>query len=485
MIKITKILVILGCCIAFVGHANAGSKEDQLIDKVVAAYGGKQLLKVKSLNIKDYYKGFSYGQSHNPTMVDLVSYRSDSMIDLNKKRKDFKWIRGGKSSFSTQHQIFDGNQGYQLNHTLKTLSPNASLTYASADRRHFYYLDTALAILLNENRADAKLLLNEKSIAGSEIQLRLTIKGYEELTLYIDEKTGLIAKMSKPHWAPGKLSVYNYSDVKQQQGVRYAGSTYVTKAGQPSFVSISRTLVINPDTSNYFKLPNDYKENAPTLSFSEMMVEKIFDNIYIAGKSWGFSVFLDTGDYFIGTGGYEDLKQRFWAVQKFANMDKPLKYQVVSHHHTDHLEGMKEANELGVTFISVEEHQALIKELAQVDIKQDRFEFVKNKASFANGALQVFDIASGHATHNLITYFSQAKLLFTADMFFSRKVKGSPNGGATLQLLNKRLLKEQLDVDYFAAAHSGRVLTAEDFDYALNHIVKAQCPENWQICEGY
>ena len=89
-----------------------------------------------------------------------------------------------------------------------------------------------------------------------------------------------------------------------------------------------------------------------------MMAEQLSDNIYLAGQDWGFSVFLDAGNYFIGTGGYEDLGLRLAAVQKLVGNDKPLKYQVVSHHHIDHLEGMKEANELGGQFISVKEHQA-------------------------------------------------------------------------------------------------------------------------------
>ncbi len=481
MIKVIKMFMLICCSYLAVAELKAEGLADKIIDKVVDAYGGKSFLDLKSLNVKDRYKSFRYGQSESPTAVDLVSYRSDNTIDFKGKRKDFKWIRGSSDSFSIQHQIFDGSQGYQLNHNLKTLSANSNLTYASADRRHFYYLDTVLAVLLNENRASVKLLGKENSLA----KLVLTISGYEELTLYINEQTGLIEKMSKAYWQAGKFFIYNYSDIKQQKGVSYAASTYVTRGGQPYMISVARELTINPNIADDFILPRNYKENTPTLSFDEMIVEKLADNIYLAGKDWGFSIFLDAGDYFIGTGGYEELARRFSAVQKFSGSNKPLKYQVVSHHHNDHLGGMKEANELGVNFITVKEHQAIIEELAGATIEKSRVTLVESKASFADGKLQVIDFASGHATHNLISYFPQAKLLFTADMFFSRKVTGSPNGGATLQSLNTRLMKEQFDVDYFAGAHSGRVLTAKDFDYALHHIDEAKCPADWQICESF
>lgn len=485
MKKIITTLVLLGCCTGVSHFASANDNKATLMEKVVSAYGGKSFLQLKSLNVKDTYKSFRYGQSESPTAVDLVSYRSDSTIDFINKRKNFKWIRGDKGSFSIQHQLFDGKQGYQLNHNLKTLSMNPNLSYARTDRRHFYYLDTALAVLLNRNLSDAKVIGEEVTFDSTLVKVLLTMQGYEELTLYVDKETGLIVKMSKADWQPGKLFIYNYSAVKQQQEIAFASSTYVTRGGQPYLVSVAREIAINPELSQAFNLPENYQDNAPTLAFSEMMAEQLSDNIYLAGQDWGFSVFLDAGDYFIGTGGYEDLGLRLAAVQKLVGNDKPLKYQVVSHHHIDHLEGMKEANELGVQFISVKEHQAKIKELAYADIAPERFEVVAGKASFADGALKVFDFASGHATHNLVSYFPEAKLIFTADMFFSRKVSGSSSGGETLQLLANRLSEEKYDVERFAAAHSGRVLTAEDFNYALSHEVESQCPKTWQICQGF
>ncbi len=485
MIKIIKTLVITAYCLSVSHLASAKNNKIEIIDKVVSAYGGKSFLQLKSLNIKDAYKSFRYGQSESPTAVDMVSYRSDSSIDFIGKRKNFKWIRGDKDGFSIQHQVFDGKSGYQLNHDLKTLSINPNLGYAGADRRHFYYSDIALAVLLNKNIADAKVIAEDVTFDATLVRILLTMQGYEELTLYINKKTGLIVKMSKADWQPGKWFVYNYFAVKQQQGISFASSTYVTRGGQPYMVSTARELIVNPDLRQAFDLPKNYQDSAETLAFTEMMTKRLSDNIYLAGQDWGFSVFLDVGEYFIGTGGYEDLKQRFAAVQELAGKNKPLKYQVVSHHHIDHLEGMKEANELGVNFISVKEHQARIKELAYADIASARFEVVEGKASFADGALQVFDFANGHATHNLVSYFPEAKLLFTADMFFSRKVRGSPTGGETLKLLSKRLLAEKYDVELFAAAHSGRVLTAKDFNYALNHEVKSSCPQAWQICQSF
>lgn len=485
MNKIITTVILLACYFGDSAVAFASDNKTKIINKVVSGYGEEHFKAIKSINVKDTYKSFRYGQSESPNAVDLVNYRSDSTIDFINKRKNFKWIRGDKDSFSIQHQMFDGKQGYQLNHNLKTLSINSNLSYARTDRRHFYYLDTALAVLLYRNIDDVTVLDDEVTFDSTLFKVKLAMQGYEELTLFINQQTGLIVKMSKPDWQPGKLFIYNYSKVKSQQEVKFATSTYVTRGGQPYMVSVARKLTINPDVSQAFELPDNYQDSAPTLSFSEMMVEKIDDNIYLAGQDWGFSVFLDAGDYFIGTGGYEDLTQRFLAVQKLTGSQKPLKYQVVSHHHIDHLEGMKEAFELGVKFISVQAHQARIKELAYADIAPERFEVVEGNASFANGALKVFDFASGHATHNLISYFPQAKLLFTADMFFSRKVSGSPSGGQTLKLLAERLAEEQIDVELFAAAHSGRVLTSKDFNYALSNTTKSQCPNSWQICHSF
>ena len=467
----------------FCNSALAGKNEQAIISKTIAAYGGDKLINLKSLTVEEKYNSFRAGQSEDPNETDLVEYHSSVSIDFNLKRNSFRWIRGNKaSSYSTMHQVFDGKKGYRINHSGQTISEDSSINYTSAERDHLLYLDTYVAKLLHNNRKQVKHQGTVIFHGSIHHKLVFTHNNQQEITLFIDQDTGLISKMQRPHWLPGQFINYHYSSIETKQGISYAYSTYVTRSGQPYSVSSSKVVYFNQNISSMFERPNNYGKVAPTIDFSEMSVTKLAENTYLAGQDWGFSIFVDSGSHFVAAGGYEDLSKRFDAVKKFSGFDKPLKYLVVSHHHSDHLGGMKEAEALGVTFITVEEHIESIRKITEIDIPDDRFVTVDKYQSFENELLKVIDYPNGHSTHNLMSYFPSSQILFTADFYFSRKMNGVPNGYDGLEKFRDELASRNINVAKFAAAHSGRVLTIEDFNQSLKKRSKPVCPESWVIC---
>lgn len=479
----SKLLAAAGCLALLAPTAWAGDAEDVLIDKIVAAYGGDALMEFKTLRINDRYNGFRFGQSESPNEVDLSHYNALVSIDFEKNRKALQWVRGAQPDISLQYQVFDGKQGYSIDHTAQTLVENGGITYASADRRVSWMLDTVLVRMIASERAKATYQGEENHQGAVHQKISFHADGFPEMTLYVDTKTGRISKMDRAHWIPGVHFNYHFSGYKQQDGITYAGSTYVTRGGQPFEVVTAREVIINRDVEAAFKLPVGYGEEKPTLDFSEMAVKELADGVYLAGQDWGFSIFVDTGDYFVASGGYRGLKERFEAVKAFAGVDKPLNFQVVSHHHNDHLGGMKEAAELGAVFVTVKEHVNSIRESAGMDLADERFVIVERSGSVAEGKLKVVDFPTGHSSHLLVSYIPGAKIAFSADTFFSRQEAGAPSGNEGLNALKKMFADHKLDVEYIAAAHSGRVLTSADLDAAINNIPeKAVCPADWTFC---
>lgn len=479
-----NIFLTAACCLAFFVPASlAGDVEDALIDKVVAAYGGNALLGLKTLRSNDRYKGFRYGQSVNPDEIDLAHYNALVTVDFENRRKALQWVRGSQPDISLQHQIFDGKLGYSLDHTAQTLVENVGITYASADRRISWLLDTVLARMIADERANSVYQGEENYNGTPHKKISFQADGFPEITLYIDVESGRISNMQRAHWVAGEYFNYQFSGYKRQDGIIYAASTYVTRGGQPFEIVTARAIEVNPDVTAAFGLPVGYGEEKPTIDFSEMAVKQLADGVYLAGQGWGFSIFVDAGDNFIASGGYRGLKDRFEAVKAFAGVDKPLKFQVVSHHHNDHLGGMKEAAKLGASFLTVKEHVASIRESAGVAITDDRFVIVEGSGSVAGGKLMVVDFPTGHTSHLLISYVPSAKIAFTADIFFSRQEAGAPSGSDGLYAFKRMFADNKLDVEYFAAAHSGRVLTAADLDAAINNIPEDEvCPADWEFC---
>ncbi|MCJ8272422.1 MAG: hypothetical protein MJK04_23855 [Psychrosphaera sp.] len=94
----------------------------------------------------------------------------------------------------------------------------------------------------------------------------------------------------------------------------------------------------------------------------------------------------------------------------------------------------------------------------------------------------MLDFASSHSNHNLLTYFTDAKLLFSADLFASQQPTGAPRGSKALINVKAKLADAGFEVSHFGAAHSGRVLTAADFNQSIASFTPQMCPKDWEIC---
>ena len=463
---------------------NQVESNQKIINKVFKAYGGDALTSLPHFQLTDHYKSFRDGQSYSAEEVDLQHSTAQLTVDFVNRRKDFKWLWGDKDYFSVRQQLFDGERGYRINHADKTMSTASNLNFRSAERQYSYHLDTALALLLADP-ATVVTHLDDRNLYGKlHYQVQIEAKGHPKLTLLIDQGTGRIAKLERAHWMPGKVYSYRFSDYQQSGKVLYANSVFVTRGGEPYTVITSREFDTDFDVTSVFELPKGYGKSGVGLDFSTMQAKELSKGLYLVGEDWGFSLFFDAGEYFIGAGGYADLTKRLQFVQKKYNIDKPLKYLVVSHHHLDHLGGMKEAFELGATFVTKHQHVSTIESVVGEQLPQDRLLFVDQQLSFANNQVQAINYPNSHSEYSLVTYFTQGKTLFTADTYLSREDTGSPKGNQGLLKLHQRLQSFNLEPQFYAAAHSFRVLTDKDFAYSLANIneSKSVCPANWTIC---
>ncbi|MCJ8272423.1 MAG: hypothetical protein MJK04_23860 [Psychrosphaera sp.] len=350
------------------GVAKADEKSQQLVDRVITAYGGDKLTNLKSLRVVDKTQSFSYGQSTMAGDIDNELNQTSVTLDLHNQRIDYRRVRGNKSHFTIEHQLFDGNKGLIIDHSMRTVEQNEGITYFNADRNQHLNLDTALVLLLHKQREQAEYAGTAYYLGELHDKVSFQAKGYPQMTLLINRRSGYIGKMMQAHWLKGQFFNYHFSDLKQSKGIYYAGHTYVSGDKKPLELTVARKVEFNPDTTHSFNPPADYAVKGQPIDFSQLKATKLADNVYLAGSNWGFSVFIDTGEYFAAAGGYFQLSKRFEAVKKLTNVDKPLKYLVVSHHHSDHLSGMKETAALGASFITVKAHIDAIREAAGVEL---------------------------------------------------------------------------------------------------------------------
>lgn len=464
--------------------AFAGDVEEALIDKALTAYGGSAVLQLKTLRINDDYKSFRRGQSRSASEVDQVSYQTSTTIDFEKRRKSIQSVGGVYvKGLYVQHAFFDGAMGHRVHHSSNTVTENPRASFERVDRGLSWRLDIALVKLLSETRAGASYKGEEFHRGKLNQIISFQAEGYPEFTLYIDKKTGLVSKMTRPDTVPDSNYSYIFSDYRQQDGFTYAADTYVMRGGKPESLTAARSLEFNSNIDAAYRVPSNYGAPEKMLNFADMSVQLLADGVYLAGRGGGFSIFVDAGDYFVASGGYPGLAERFEALKQHTGFDKPLKYQVVTHHHNDHISGLNEAAELGAIFITVKEHVGAVRAVVKSDLADDRFLITGRNNSYANGSIQIVDIASWHANHNLVTYVPHAKLAFSADHFFSFAETGAPEAAEMYAGFKTALDSYGLDIEYLAAAHSGRVLTYNDLvKSATGPFRELGCPSDWDFC---
>jgi glyoxylase-like metal-dependent hydrolase (beta-lactamase superfamily II) len=482
LIKVFKVVICV-TTVAISSFSTAANKTELIINLVMTTYGGEKFRKIKTIQLTDQFKTFRDGQSYSPQEIDIEHNYADVFIDVEKMRKNFRWIIGDKDDYSIRHWLFDGKDGYAISHASQTQSINDMVSYDFADRYHSHLLDTVIIQALITNRADATWLGEVNFFGQRHDRLRFRFSDNIEAELYINQKSGYLTYMEKTSDNAKRTLRYHYKGHKKQQGIAFAKDVHVTRGGNPNIVVTDRQVKFNKPIGNGFDLPKDYGASPASMDMSVMTIEEVMTGVYLVGQNWGYSVFVDVGDHFIAAGGYSELTERFNALKSFAKVDKPLQKMVVSHHHNDHIGGLAEAIKLGATLIAVEQHVNSVKGVVETPLNDAHFSLVENKASFANGQVVVFDMPSGHTSHNLMTYIPAAKLLFSADTYFSRQQNGAPFGGAHLQKINDRLTSLQLPVEKFAAAHSARILTAEDFLTSITKTIESVCPTSWQICQ--
>ncbi len=456
----------------------AGEAEDVLIDKIVEAYGGTELTGLSALEFTDHTKRLNFGQSASPDLVDIGHFQASVLIDFAKSRKSWRSASWSASGRYTQNQFFDGTSGYSLNHSKRTYSASRSLSYAAADRRLSYTLDTVLVHMLDQAREQAKLAGQDTLDGVMHHKIVFRPSGHPELTLYVHSETNLLSMATRPHWMQGEVHSYRFSNHQHIGALTYAGDTYVYNRSEPRTLTVSRQVTLNPEDKGLFEIPEGYTRDGGGLDFSEMTATEIGDGVYIAGQNWGFSLFVDEGDYYTAAGGYDRFPQRLEAVNQLTGIQKPVRYFVVSHHHMDHIGGVQEIADLGATFVVHTDHLSTVEQRLGRPLR-DEERLLVSSAEYQLGRIHIVDIPTGHSSHNLGTHVRDESIMFTADLFFSRQAEGGVRAsGGLLSALQAVDLKPET----FVAAHSSRPLTYTHLEEAVASATEDICPPTWLLC---
>lgn len=462
----------------------AGEKEDELIAKVVAAYGSEAIINLSNYKVDEKYLSLSVGQGHSPALMEVGRSRQVLHRDVaNNKTAYDTWNegRGGGNQGST---IADGEKAYAINF--------AAGTYGEANSADPYAIaggimrtsDTILVRELYKSKDETSILADEKFMNRLHHVIEMPFPLSPDLKLYIDADTFRISRMLRVNPQLGNLD-YVFSNYKEHNDIPYASSTVFSIAGQPNLISLNRELNFNIEMpENLFELPDGMQVEGERIDASEMLVNKISDGVFHVGQNGGFSLFVDTSVGTIGVGGYPGLPGRLERYQKESDLFQPLSYQVVTHHHADHLGAVAEAAALGARLVTVPENIQAIKDSANGVLEDRDFLSISGRTTFGLGKsrVEVYEVSTSHSASFLVTYVPAQKTVFIADHFGSPFASGTPMAGqGTLDML---AALETLDIDVrkIATAHNARIFSIKDMRDSVAAFKPNSCSGNRPVC---
>ena len=283
-----------------------------------------------------------------------------------------------------------------------------------------------------------------------------------------------------------------YSDYQDFGGVKFP-TRIVQKDGVFPVLELTVSDVQVNAPAN-IEIPRSMQSATPPPAHVES--QRVADGVwYLAGTPDPNSMAVEFKEYvvIIESSVTEDRALANMAEVKKLVPNKPIRYHLNSHHHSDHAAGLRAFVAEGATIITHEMNkpfyeQVVLKSPHTLDPdklsaspKPAKFIWVKDNYVLTDGdrSLEIYAVRdAGHAANLLMSYLPKEKILFITDIFnqFGEPRPNDPPPGIVTPYyaaLGDNLKRLKLDVQQLAPSHGKGVVSVELLKKALEGTVQA------------
>jgi len=456
--------------------------KEEIIAKVSVAYDAKVLTSLKSITLVDYRKNVFSKQSSPLAAPELWRFNEELTIDFENKKKALVSWRVNNTNKDLEKYIVNEETGriYDILHG--KFSDDSWYNFANTGGAIERSSDTLIAkklLLANSNFT----IVNEVQYQGQpHYQVAFVLSGATESNIYINKLSGVINKVSRMHPTLGELS-YVFSNHSKVGNITFARDMDFLVGDSPRTISTFRNIELKPDLEKKFSVPQGGTSWGKPFESSHMLYNKLGSNVYHVGKNSSRTLFIDAGEYFISVGGNGAIKENFASLQNYLHIKKPLKFAVLTHHHRRQLNMLKPALELNAKIVTVESNLVAIKSKLGEALDENNFVLINQFKEFLGGNLQVFDIATAHADHNLVVYLEKEKILFAEEHYEMLFKKGNPRAFKNMLTFYNKIRGLGIDVRRLIDGSSPRVLSINEFQNTVSAYTSPHCPQGYRVCQ--
>jgi glyoxylase-like metal-dependent hydrolase (beta-lactamase superfamily II) len=444
------------------------NKANAVIGAAVEAYGGAQALEaLQTVAQKQNFTTYATGQSRKPGPPwDQSKVSNFNAIDLeNEVFFNHNAGTGGGFVFD-QGVIINGNDSWQLNHFAGTAAPLAEPDY-DTQSGPFIRVTAPLLIKQLQARRQAAHWLGEAEVDGRMHDIvTLVMETGPGLALYFDRQGHMLTRMERVLPPFGQVE-YQFLDYETLGGVPFNQTLRLFVNGEPNLVIEVLETQVNQPLDPWLQVPTALKQVGEVRP-DEFASQEIDEGVFLIGGNGTYSLFVEMADHVVAIEGTTVVPDAIAELRKQV-ADKPIRYGVLTHHHSDHIPGAAAYAQEGATIVTFKENETLVREAAgDPDVK---LQFVDQRLSLGDGSrtVELYDIGpTPHAEHILIAWLPAEGIIFEADHFPQPPNGDIPPAVPATVAFAAALDKLGLEYGKLVGAHSPRVAGPADLAAALN-----------------
>ena len=462
-----------------------------VLDRAVEAIGGAEALRsIEVVRLQLDGETWPRLQMTTPEPpFEPGSLHETLLIDFKNNRLLLEQ-RGAGAGFENHNTILiKGGEGVNYDHRAHTATPIPGAQ--SSQQQFVQYYRRLPNLLLRQaiDRTNTLRYLGPDTFNGKPHEaFTFVMPDTQQVAVYVDSASGLVSKYELIFVDPlvGEEGSEIVFGGYASQGKHRVPTTWTNQQAGGDVSRFKVQAEINPAVTeaSFAVAAKDYLRVDALPDNLDENVEKLADGVYViqnvAGQNQN-TLAVEFKDYIVAVEapGSSDGADKVIARIKQAIPGKPIRYVAVTHHHGDHIGGLRSFIADGAVVVATPGNRKVIEAMAaapQVDRlakapRKPEFLFLEGgKRVLTDGSqtLELYDIGPNpHAKEMVIAYLPKQRVLFQGDMFFAspNNAPAGPPQSVTVSFA-KRLQDLGLKVDKIASVH-GRTATSEEFAKAM------------------
>jgi glyoxylase-like metal-dependent hydrolase (beta-lactamase superfamily II) len=470
------------------------AKARAVLDRAVDAIGGAEALRaIETVRLQLEGETWPRLQMTTPTPPFEAGTLQETLL-LDFKNSSMRLDQRGTGAGFENHNtiVIRSGEGANYDHRAHTITPIPGAQ--SSQQQFVQYYRRLPNLLLRQaiDRTNTLRHLGQDTLDGRKQDVfTFVMPDTQQVAVYVDSETALVSKYELIFVDPfvgeegseilfGDYRTVGKYRVPQTFSNRQAGDWVSKFRLQAEINPAVGAQSFDVDAQGYAKvaaLPNDLPEN----------VEKLADGVYVvqnvAGQNQN-SMAVEFRDYIlvVEAPGSSDGADAVIKRIRETIPGKPIRYVAMTHHHGDHIGGMRSFIAEGATVITTQGNRSVIETMA-VAPQNDRLakqprkvEFLlleRGKRVMSDGSrrVELIDIGPNpHAKEMVVAYLPNERIVFQGDLFFlgaNDAPPGPPQAGTVS--FAKRMKELGLKVDRIASVH-GRTTTIAEFNEATKDV---------------